>query len=138
MHTRNSADIQMARLRMLRDIAVPFARQMEREGRLDFEVFRDPGHTQGCLLGWMATLPAFQADGWSISFAGLPHWQAPDGSCWTGYAAAGEYFGLDESQTIALFGITRPGATSSTRWPMLSNRAKLIDALLSERSRAPA
>lgn len=135
MRGRNRTDVHTARLRMLRDIAVPFAREMERAGQLDFDVFRDRTGRRGCLLGWMATLPAFQADGWSASFTGLPRWQDPDGATWTGYGAAGAYFGLDWPQTIGIFGIPQPGAACGTRWPTLSDRAELIDTLLTGRDR---
>lgn len=135
MKGRDLNDAHVARLRMLRDIAVPFAQEMANAGRLDFNVFRDRSGTRRCLLGWMATLTAFQADGWSVGLGGLPRWCDGDGRSWTDYHAAIQYFGIDWSQTVGMFGVDRAGSKVGSRWPTLPERAELIDAVLDEKGR---
>lgn len=63
------------RLMALKEEAFPKARWALNQGRLDFKLFasgdleNDCG-TTGCLAGWMATCPAFKADGWRINLCG--------------------------------------------------------------------
>lgn len=75
------AATELARLVMLRDVAVPFAEEMRAQGRLNFGVFgreRACG-SEACLLGWMGTLPDFTADGWQTDVChAAVEWTVPE------------------------------------------------------------
>lgn len=116
---------EVARLVMLRDIAIPYAKEMEEAGRLDLDVFYDRRScwrkscgTVGCLLGHMATLHVFRDDGWDMdedvympTFNGIG-----------GFAAARQYFGIDPDTARAIFGVSDMGS--------LKRRAAIVDRVI--------
>ena len=99
------SDIYLTRLKALRDIGFPLAKQMEHEGRLDFEWFMSECGTYGCLLGWWATTEYARNDGWRFENT-TPCW-GEDGP----YDAddADNYFDISLEDRISLFGGSEEG-----------------------------
>ncbi len=135
MRPRNTDDMHIVRLRMLRDVAVPFVQEVDRQGGLDFNVYMDDWKLKGCMLGWMAAMPTFQADGWSILRGGFPIWRGPEGHCEIGFRAAGQYFGLSERECFDIFGVDNLRSSVHSRCPTLQARVERIDAIIRQRCR---
>lgn len=136
MRPRNTDDVHIVRLRMLRDVAVPFVQEVDRQGGLDFNVYMDDWKLKGCMLGWMAAMPTFQADGWSVLRGGFPVWRGPEGHCEIGFRAAGQYFGLSDRECFDIFGVNNMRSSVCSRCPTLDGRIKRIDAIIRQRCRA--
>lgn len=135
MRPRNADDLHIVRLRMLRDVAVPFVQEVNQQGGLDFNVYMDDWKLKGCMLGWMAAMPAFQAEGWSILRGGFPVWRKPDGHCEIGFRAAAEYFGLTERESFDIFGVDNLRSSVHSRCPTLDDRIARVDGILRNRCR---
>lgn len=135
MQPRTAGDIHIARLRMLRDVAVPFIQEVDRQGGLDFNVYMDDWKLKGCMLGWMAVMPSFQADGWAMLRGGFPSWSEPDGHWEIGFRAAQRYFGLSKREAFDIFGVDNSHSTVHSRCPSLEGRLRRIDAILARKSR---
>ena len=54
------------RLKHLRDVVFPHVMKMEKEGKVDLDVYATSCDTPGCLLGWAASDPVFMSEGLHI------------------------------------------------------------------------
>lgn len=110
----------LERLIALRDIGFPLAKQKEKEGALNLNIFMSDCGTQGCLLGWWATTDYAQARGWQIDNLGTPHYLG------NMVDSEEEFFGITSGQWRKLFGAERFGS--------LNDRLAYLNTLIAERA----
>lgn len=117
----------LLRLLHLRDVVFPLAERMEREGRLDLDIYAEDDYTEhscgsaGCLLGWAVSTKQLQKDGWLFDNEGLPWFNEKDGM-----RAADEYYNIGWSNSRALF-------HTSFRAGSLKNRRHQLDRIIQEK-----
>ena len=120
-------DPALMNLIALRDLAIPLAREKEKQGKLNLNIYMSSCNTDGCLGGWMCTIDYFKDRG--IKFVLYGDQLIPTFAGLVGGTALAKFFGLHTTENAMLFGKSYTGGN-------LDKREAFLNKLIAERTAA--